>query len=215
MSSRVLPDWVCAQAGIDSPSENTASELSANSLGSLQQAAPAGIRQGDDARCGGGTFFQSGHDGLLFLLGEARHGLAHLSASAVAARSDGCSRCGPSAFLAFPASSSPFFPYSGGPLAPPPVPASLPSSADAHANPAPPEAAAQPDPAARLAGLLQDIALGDRPALRALYDLRRPKLLGLALRITNRRDWAEDVVQESFVSIWHHAGDYRLTWRPP
>lgn len=98
------------------------------------------------------------------------------------------------------------------------MPASLPSSADAHANPAPPEAAAQPDPAARLAGLLQDIALGNRPALRALYDLTVTKLFGLALRITNRRDWAEDVVQESFVSIWHHAGDYRphvaapMTW---
>ena len=60
--------------------------------------------------------------------------------------------------------------------------------------------------------------MGDRHALRQLYDQTATKLFGLALRITNRRDWAEDVVQESFVSIWHHAGDYRphlaapMTW---
>ncbi len=70
----------------------------------------------------------------------------------------------------------------------------------------------------RLAALLQRVALGDRQALRALYDATATKLFGLALRITSRRDWAEDVVQESFVSIWHHAGDYRpalaapMTW---
>nr|WP_256503568.1 sigma-70 family RNA polymerase sigma factor [Cupriavidus sp. WGtm5] len=67
-------------------------------------------------------------------------------------------------------------------------------------------------------GLLQAVAVGERQALRALYDLTATKLFGLALRITGRRDWAEDVVQESFVSIWHHAGDYRpqlaapMTW---
>lgn len=54
--------------------------------------------------------------------------------------------------------------------------------------------------------------------MRQLYDQTATKLFGLALRITNRHDWAEDVVQESFVSIWHHAGDYRphlaapMTW---
>ncbi|MBB3005752.1 RNA polymerase sigma factor [Cupriavidus alkaliphilus] len=76
-------------------------------------------------------------------------------------------------------------------------------------------APASPD---RLEGLLQAVAVGERQALRALYDLTATKLFGLALRITGRRDWAEDVVQESFVSIWHHAGDYRpqlaapMTW---
>ncbi|MEM5276615.1 sigma-70 family RNA polymerase sigma factor [Cupriavidus taiwanensis] len=76
-------------------------------------------------------------------------------------------------------------------------------------------APASPD---RLEALLQAVAVGERQALRALYDLTATKLFGLALRITGRRDWAEDVVQESFVSIWHHAGDYRpqvaapMTW---
>ncbi|NSX12886.1 sigma-70 family RNA polymerase sigma factor [Cupriavidus taiwanensis] len=76
-------------------------------------------------------------------------------------------------------------------------------------------APASPD---RLEGLLQAVAVGERQALRGLYDLTATKLFGLALRITGRRDWAEDVVQESFVSIWHHAADYRpqlaapMTW---
>ncbi|WP_225934406.1 MULTISPECIES: sigma-70 family RNA polymerase sigma factor [unclassified Cupriavidus] len=72
-----------------------------------------------------------------------------------------------------------------------------------------------PDP---LEALLGRVAIGDRQALRAVYDLSAAKLFGLALRITRKRDLAEDVVQESFVSIWHHAGDYRpqlaapMTW---
>ncbi|SOZ13935.1 RNA polymerase sigma factor, sigma-24 [Cupriavidus taiwanensis] len=76
-------------------------------------------------------------------------------------------------------------------------------------------APASPD---RLEELLRAVAVGERQALRAIYDLTATKLFGLALRITGRRDWAEDVVQESFVSIWHHAGDYRpqlaapMTW---
>ncbi|WP_257993652.1 sigma-70 family RNA polymerase sigma factor [Cupriavidus pauculus] len=73
----------------------------------------------------------------------------------------------------------------------------------------------EPDP---LETLLGRVAIGDRQALRAVYELSAPKLFGLALRITGKRDLAEDVVQESFVSIWHHAGDYRpqlaapMTW---
>lgn len=85
-------------------------------------------------------------------------------------------------------------------------------------SPAGPAYAAPPADAARLAALLRRVSLGDRQALRGLYDETATKLFGLALRITSRRDWAEDAVQESFVSIWHHAGDYRpdlaapMTW---
>jgi RNA polymerase sigma-70 factor (ECF subfamily) len=87
----------------------------------------------------------------------------------------------------------------------------VPSSADSSFAP-------RPADADRLAAWLQGAAMGDRQALRQLYDQTATKLFGLALRITNRHDWAEDVVQESFVSIWHHAGDYRphlaapMTW---
>lgn len=85
-------------------------------------------------------------------------------------------------------------------------------------SPADSSFAPRPADADRLAALLQGAAMGDRQALRQLYDQTVTKLFGLALRITNRHDWAEDVVQESFVSIWHHAGDYRphlaapMTW---
>lgn len=75
-----------------------------------------------------------------------------------------------------------------------------------------------PEPPDPLELLLGRVAIGDRLALRAIYDQAAPKLFGLALRITGKRDMAEDVVQESFVSIWHHASDYRpqlaapMTW---
>ena len=85
-------------------------------------------------------------------------------------------------------------------------------------SPSPQPSYATPASPDRLEELLQAVAVGERQALRVLYDLTATKLFGLALRITGRRDWAEDVVQESFVSIWHHAGDYRpqlgapMTW---
>ena len=85
--------------------------------------------------------------------------------------------------------------------------------------PAPAEPTFAPTASAdQIAVLLQAVALGDPAALRELYDLTATKLFGLALRITGRRDWAEDVLQESFVSIWHHAADYQprlaapMTW---
>lgn len=43
-------------------------------------------------------------------------------------------------------------------------------------------------------------------------------LFGVALRILRRRDWAEEVLQESYVSVWRHAARYdrdkgaAMTW---
>lgn len=71
---------------------------------------------------------------------------------------------------------------------------------------------------AALAALLARVARGDAAALRTLYDLTAAKLFGVALRILVRREWAEEALQEAFVNIWRHAGDYRenlaapLTW---
>lgn len=45
-------------------------------------------------------------------------------------------------------------------------------------------------------------ARGDRQALRRLYDLESPRLLGVALRIVRERQKAEDVVHDAFVRIW-------------
>lgn len=66
--------------------------------------------------------------------------------------------------------------------------------------------------------LLALCALRDRNALKQLYDLTAAQLFGLLLRIVIHRDWAEDILQEGFLNIWHHADQYRedkgapLTW---
>lgn len=70
-------------------------------------------------------------------------------------------------------------------------------------------------PVAELQQLLSRTALGDRAAFRRLYDATAPSLLGVALRILNRRDRAEDVLQEAFVNVWHGAGKYVATASQP
>ena len=66
--------------------------------------------------------------------------------------------------------------------------------------------------------LLSRVALGDRRAFRALYDATSPSLFGVAIRILNRRDRAEEVIQDAFVSVWQRASSYSeavsrpMTW---
>ncbi|MGV3572849.1 MAG: RNA polymerase sigma factor [Ramlibacter sp.] len=52
-------------------------------------------------------------------------------------------------------------------------------------------------------------------ALRALYDRSSTKLFGLAVKVVRNRDWAEDVLQEAFLTIWRSAPDYHATLSPP
>jgi len=52
-------------------------------------------------------------------------------------------------------------------------------------------------------------------ALRELYDRTSSRLFGLAVRVTGNRDFAEDVLQEAFITIWRSAGDYRASLSPP
>ena len=70
-------------------------------------------------------------------------------------------------------------------------------------------------PDAELIALLDRVARHDPVALKALYDLCSSKLFGLALRVVGQREWAEDVLQEAFLTIWRAAGDYRATLSPP
>ena len=51
-------------------------------------------------------------------------------------------------------------------------------------------------------------ARGDRYALRAIYERERRWLMAVALRITRRRELAEEVLQEAFVQIWRKAGTF-------
>jgi len=76
-----------------------------------------------------------------------------------------------------------------------------------------------PDPLAlQLAGLLGQCALKNQHAFAELYGLTSAKLYGVALRILRRQDWAEEALQECYVNIWNHAGNYAaaksapLTW---
>jgi RNA polymerase sigma-70 factor (ECF subfamily) len=69
-----------------------------------------------------------------------------------------------------------------------------------------------------LPDLIAAAARGERAAFAALYAATSPQLFAVALRIMKRRDRAEEVVQDAFVSIWKRAGDYDaakgsvLTW---
>jgi RNA polymerase sigma-70 factor (ECF subfamily) len=66
-----------------------------------------------------------------------------------------------------------------------------------------------------LIALLDRVGGGDESALKALYDRTASRLYGLALRILNQREWAEDALQETYLNIWRSASDYRATLSPP
>lgn len=74
------------------------------------------------------------------------------------------------------------------------------------------------DPTDDLAQLLARTALRDRAAFARLYRLTSGHLLGVAWRITLRREQAEEVLQDAFINVWQHAGSYQrhiaapMTW---
>jgi RNA polymerase sigma-70 factor (ECF subfamily) len=53
--------------------------------------------------------------------------------------------------------------------------------------------------------LLRACASGDQTALHNLYEGTAPQLFGLALRMLRRRELAEEIVQDCFVSVWRSA----------
>ena len=70
----------------------------------------------------------------------------------------------------------------------------------------------------KLAALLARTALGDQRAFAELYALASAHLYAVAIRIMRDGPVAEEMLQEAFVSVWHHAGTYDaaksqpLTW---
>jgi RNA polymerase sigma factor (sigma-70 family) len=58
------------------------------------------------------------------------------------------------------------------------------------------------------AALLRDMQQGDQGAVAALYDRYGGVAYGLAVRVTRDATLAEDVVQESFVSVWRQCGRF-------
>lgn len=60
-----------------------------------------------------------------------------------------------------------------------------------------------------LDSLLAAAATGDQSAFQRLYAATSAKLFGVIIRILGRRDVAEEVLQDTYLAIWDHAGDYR------
>jgi RNA polymerase sigma factor (sigma-70 family) len=74
------------------------------------------------------------------------------------------------------------------------------------------------DKSARLTVLLSKVALGDQSAFAQFYEITSSHLYGVALRILRDPPAAEEILQEAYVNVWHHAGSYEaaksqpLTW---
>ena len=66
--------------------------------------------------------------------------------------------------------------------------------------------------------LLARVALGDQRAFAALYRTTAAPLYAIALRLVRERAVAEEMLQDAFVSVWHHARAYdaakseAMTW---
>jgi len=75
-----------------------------------------------------------------------------------------------------------------------------------------------PEAVEDLAQLLARVALRDRVAFERVYRATCAHLLGVAFRILNNRDRAEEVLQEAFMNVWHSASGYKpgvaapMTW---
>ena len=72
--------------------------------------------------------------------------------------------------------------------------------------------------AAALAALLSRVARHDVVAFAALYRETEPFLAHVAWKILRRREWTEEVLQESYLKVWRSAATYdparasALTW---
>ncbi len=61
---------------------------------------------------------------------------------------------------------------------------------------------------AQIAAALARCAAGERPGLRAIYDIEGARMLGVARRILRRQDLAEEAVQDCFMRVWRNARSF-------
>jgi RNA polymerase sigma-70 factor (ECF subfamily) len=66
-----------------------------------------------------------------------------------------------------------------------------------------------------LHALVARVALGDRAAFRALYDATQRSLFPVARRITRNESWADEVLQESYMTVWHRAATFDASKASP
>jgi RNA polymerase sigma-70 factor, ECF subfamily len=70
----------------------------------------------------------------------------------------------------------------------------------------------------QLTSMLGEVSRWDRVAFTRLYEATSPKLYAIVLRIVRRRDLADDLLQETYLRIWQHAGQFNplrsspMTW---
>lgn len=71
-------------------------------------------------------------------------------------------------------------------------------------------------PAERGLGVLMfRVAMRDQAAFKQLYDDTSRCLLGMVLRLLRDRAWAEEVLQDAYVAIWHGAPNYSAAKAQP
>lgn len=70
-------------------------------------------------------------------------------------------------------------------------------------------------PSDELAALLARVALSDRAAFARLYRLTSAHLLGVAWRLVNTRERAEEVLQDAFINVWQQARSYQPAMSAP
>ena len=62
---------------------------------------------------------------------------------------------------------------------------------------------------------LARVAKGDQAAFARVYQATSAKLYGIVLRILQRRDLTDEIVQEVYVKIWQRAGDFDASRASP
>lgn len=71
------------------------------------------------------------------------------------------------------------------------------------------------DPTGDAVALIHRMARGEGAALTELYGMWSPILLGASVRMLGDRHEAEEIVQDTFVRMWHRAVDYDPLQSPP
>lgn len=57
--------------------------------------------------------------------------------------------------------------------------------------------------------LLSRTSQGDQRAFAQLYELSSARLYAVSYQMLQRKDLAEEVLQEAYIKIWHNAGEYQ------
>jgi RNA polymerase sigma factor (sigma-70 family) len=77
-------------------------------------------------------------------------------------------------------------------------------------------ATSSPAPAPHALGALMfRVAMRDQAAFKQLYDTTARCLLGIVMRMLRERSWAEEVLQEVYVSVWNAAPNYSAVRAQP